>query len=622
MSLIRLPAPVEGMNFSQSQYGLPVNFALSIVNGVCRNGVIMGRGGLGGVTGTSMASVGNAESKRWLHTFTKGELKHLLAVTAGADVYRLTDAVESLYSGSGTVTESNAVMFDGYLIYTLYPAAAPREWDGYNDAALSFTRPATGDWGALFSSDGAISNGDFASGSGWTTGTGWAIAAGVATGTATTASLSRTATLTANKRYEVTFTVSGYTGGTVRARFTGGTAVNGTGRTANGTYTETITALSGNNTFAMEGTVAFTGNIDNITVRQVLTLEDSDVTGFCVHKGRVWYWSRKSDEPCYTALQARGGTLTRFPLQYVAETGGNIVLIETLTMDGGGGPDDLLAFVMDTGECLIYQGSDPGDPTDWALVGRFRVPPPLNGKCVTRVGGDSLMLTKAGLIPLQNYIKAAFGQTQVDWLEKINPKIREIAPTDGRLYYSAANGFLLAQVDEYLFCMDVRTGGWAYWTLASENLWAVGNEAYSLRESRNVYAGGFSEVDGALYVLGYNANSYDELLQYNTGVTYPLGVKWGGQFIDGVQKQGHIKPYFEASGEGIAAVYIGYDNASLGVQFSVTYSGQPEFQTFTGNGVGTMVQCSFAADSTAVTDTEGWIKLVAVELSTEPAGKI
>ena len=93
--------------------------------------------------------------------------------------------------------------------------------------------------------------------------------------------------------------------------------------------------------------------------------------------------------------------MSRFPLHYVAETGGNIVLIESLTMDGGNGPDDFIAFILDTGECLIYQGSDPANAADWSIVGRFRVPPPLNGKCVTRIGGDSLMLTAAGLILLR-----------------------------------------------------------------------------------------------------------------------------------------------------------------------------------------------------------------------------
>ena len=85
--------------------------------------------------------------------------------------------------------------------------------------------------------------------------------------------------------------------------------------------------------------------------------------------------------------------------------------------------DDFIAFILDTGECpRSIRGPTLQMPPTGQLSGRFRVPPPLNGKCVTRIGGDSLMLTAAGLIPLQNYIKAAFGQTQVEWVDSINPQ--------------------------------------------------------------------------------------------------------------------------------------------------------------------------------------------------------
>ena len=139
-----------------------------------------------------------------------------------------------LLSGSGSVTESNAVMFDGVLQYTLYPAAAPRTWDGYSDAALSFTRPATGDWSDPVEK---VTNGDFASGASWTTGAGWAIAAGTANATASSAGLTQSITFSPGRSYTVVFTLSGFAAGTVTPRFTGGTTVTGTARSANGTYT-------------------------------------------------------------------------------------------------------------------------------------------------------------------------------------------------------------------------------------------------------------------------------------------------------------------------------------------------------------------------------------------------
>lgn len=618
------PAPMGGMNFSLPKIGLPLNFAHSIINGICRNGGVVSRGGLGVVTGTNSGAISNAEPKKWLHTFVLGDVKHLLSVTTGADVHKLYPSVSSVYAytGTNTVTESNAIMFDGVLQYSLYPAAAPRTWDGYNDAALSFTRPVTGDWA---NPSEMVTNGDFASGASWTAGTGWAIGAGVATGTAATGTLTQTIAFAASRRYRVTYTVSGYVGGAVQVQLTGGTAVGGSSRTANGTYTEVIEAHSGGNTtLTFTQTAAFTGSIDNVSVTLDAAITDSDVTGFCAHKSRVWYWSRKSDEACYTALNARGGTLVRFPLGYVAQTGGNIILIETLTMDGGNGPDDFLAFVLDTGECLIYQGSDPGDPADWAIVGRFNVPPPLNGKCVTRIGGDSLMLTQAGLIPLQNYIKAAFGQTQVDWLEKINPRIRSIAPSDGRLFYSATNGLLLVQCNAYLFAMDVKTGGWSYWTLSAPlgDTWGNGDETLGISESGNFRAGGFAEINSTLYVLGYGGALQspffsDTLYQYNTGQTRDLAIVYGPQFVDQGAISTHVRPYLETSGTGEIAVYLGNNNDTPMLQFSVAYSGQTPFYSYSASGVGNTLQAACVVEITDSPATEGLVKYVAIDVMSE-----
>lgn len=114
-----------------------------------------------------------------------------------------------------------------------------------------------------------IVNGTFAADTDWTKGAGWTIAAGVATATtvADTVTLSQAQTLAAGTIYKVVFTVSGFSAGGVRPVFTGGTTVTGTTRTANGTYTEYLTAVTGNTTFALEAVGSTTLNVDNVTVQ-------------------------------------------------------------------------------------------------------------------------------------------------------------------------------------------------------------------------------------------------------------------------------------------------------------------------------------------------------------------
>jgi hypothetical protein len=115
-----------------------------------------------------------------------------------------------------------------------------------------------------------ISIGSYASDTVWTKGTGWSIASGVATHAAgTAAELSQPVSLIVGATYEVTYTVSGRTVGGVTARFTGGTTVSGTARTSNGTFTETLVAVSGNNAFALYSTAAGNMSVDNVSLRRV-----------------------------------------------------------------------------------------------------------------------------------------------------------------------------------------------------------------------------------------------------------------------------------------------------------------------------------------------------------------
>ncbi len=115
-----------------------------------------------------------------------------------------------------------------------------------------------------------ITNGTFATDTDWNKGTGWAIAAGVATKTAGTASdLTQAEAFVAGGQYLVEYTLSGVTAGTVEAQFAGGSAVNGATRNANGSYSETLTAMAGNNVFRVAADAAFAGSVHNVSVRRL-----------------------------------------------------------------------------------------------------------------------------------------------------------------------------------------------------------------------------------------------------------------------------------------------------------------------------------------------------------------
>lgn len=114
--------------------------------------------------------------------------------------------------------------------------------------------------------DSLNGEGTFAATGGWIVGL-WTISSGVASKTAGSASsLLHNMPFVPDANYNVTFTVTAISAGTVQPRFVGGATVVGTARSAVGTYTETLVAGAGNNQVNMAADAAFAGSIDNVIV--------------------------------------------------------------------------------------------------------------------------------------------------------------------------------------------------------------------------------------------------------------------------------------------------------------------------------------------------------------------
>ena len=117
-----------------------------------------------------------------------------------------------------------------------------------------------------------IVNGDFATDTVWTKGAGFSIAGGRAIRIvdASTSGLSQPVAFVAGRSYQLVFTVLNFVSGQFLPRFTGGTNRNGSLRTANGTYTETLLANAGNITIQFFASATTLADIDNVSIREVL----------------------------------------------------------------------------------------------------------------------------------------------------------------------------------------------------------------------------------------------------------------------------------------------------------------------------------------------------------------
>jgi hypothetical protein len=120
-----------------------------------------------------------------------------------------------------------------------------------------------------------ITNGDFATDSGWTTLGGWSIGGGSANCNGGSIMYTNGG-IEVSKTYKVTYTIINYVSGNVRSIFNGSTTDgNGTTRNANGTFTELVQSTdNASGTFSF-GAVAgsFIGSIDNVSVKEDISAD-------------------------------------------------------------------------------------------------------------------------------------------------------------------------------------------------------------------------------------------------------------------------------------------------------------------------------------------------------------
>lgn len=122
-----------------------------------------------------------------------------------------------------------------------------------------------------------VTNGAFTADASWTKGTGWSIAAGKATlaaGNATALS-QIIASLETGRSYRLVYTVSGRSAGSITGSV-GGT--NGTARSTNATFTETI-LCGATTTLALTADASFDGSVDDVSVTPVATVPGDTTTG-------------------------------------------------------------------------------------------------------------------------------------------------------------------------------------------------------------------------------------------------------------------------------------------------------------------------------------------------------
>lgn len=136
------------------------------------------------------------------------------------------------------------------------------------------------------------------------------------------------------------------------------------------------------------------------------------------YRNRLYFVEAGSMTAWYLGIDSVGGVLAKIPLSGAAARGGKLIAGATWSIDAGDGIDDKCVFITDQGELLIFTGSNPADPNNWRQEGRYRISPPLGMNAHISVGGDLLILTVDGIIPISQAISKEAGQLELAMLTR------------------------------------------------------------------------------------------------------------------------------------------------------------------------------------------------------------
>lgn len=190
----------------------------------------------------------------------------------------------------------------------------------------------------------------------------------------------------------LTATVSGLTSGDFATAQFG---------TAGGNYLYAVNGVDSAQLFDGSTWTAITG-VSSPAITGVTT---SGLSQVWVFANRLFFVQKDTLNAWYLGVDSIGGAANSFSLAGVFRKGGSLLFGATWSLDSGAGLDDKCVFVSTEGEIAVYAGTNPGSAADWSLQGVYQMPKPLGKNAYTQAGGDLLIATDVGLIPISAAIQ-------------------------------------------------------------------------------------------------------------------------------------------------------------------------------------------------------------------------
>ena len=126
----------------------------------------------------------------------------------------------------------------------------------------------------------------------------------------------------------------------------------------------------------------------------------------CAFKKRLMFVQRNSGKVWFLAANAVGGVASVFDFGPLLQHGGQVLALINWTQDGGDGTDDRLVIIGTAGDLVVYEGTDPSNSNLFNNVGTWYIgQPPVGRRCFSQTGGNPMVLTTFGIIPVGDVVQ-------------------------------------------------------------------------------------------------------------------------------------------------------------------------------------------------------------------------
>jgi hypothetical protein len=257
--------------------------------------------------------------------------------------------------------------------------------------------------------------------------------------------------------------------------------------TAGGGYLYAVNGLDSPRLYDGASWTAITG----VSTPAITGVTTSTLSNILLFKHRLWFIQKNTLKAWYLPTDAVGGAAAVFDLSAVATLGGYLVDMEAWTIDAGYGADDNLAFITSEGEVIVYRGTDPASASTWTEVGLWKLGAPIGNRCMTKYGGDLIILTQDGLVPMTAAIQSDRLDPRVALSDKIQGAIASATATYAgsstptalgwaTLCYPKKNALWInvpvAVGSQQQYVMNAITKAWCNFTGWAANCWELFND--------------------------------------------------------------------------------------------------------------------------------------------------